>query len=171
MNRLLASAVLLLLLPGCALLGNSVKTEDFSTEDLTGVWMLTDVTAERLRIEHLALLADGRKCSVNLSFDAGEGLGELRSKGRWQLADDSIITTLDYSASAWLLEGDMLRQHIVSASASQLQLRWQSEALPQPGPVSTYQRASGVSAQSLCQLAGPREPAAMQAPVAGAVAE
>lgn len=166
-HRWLSCGLLLSLVSGCAMLG-TVKTEGFAREDVIGVWTLTHANAQRLRVEQLALLADGRKCSVNLSFEAGEGVAELRSQGRWRLTDDSIVTTLEYSASAWLLEGDVLRQQVVSASPSQLQLRWDSQEVSQPRPVSAYQRASGVSGEALCQLAGPRVPAGAQAPVADA---
>lgn len=155
---------LMTLLPGCALLSDSVKTEQFIAEDIVGVWMLSDASAEQLRIEQLAFLSDGRKCSVNLSFDAADGAGELRSKGRWRLSGDAIVTELEYSASAWLLKGDVLRQQIISSSPTQLQLRWDSEEPSQPRPVSDYRRVSGVSVEDLCRLAGPREQEAIQTP-------
>ena len=164
--RLVQVAALLLLMPGCALLGNSVKTQGFAAEDVIGVWRATDAQPQQLRVEHLAFLPDGRKCSVHLGFSPERGASELRSLGRWQLIDDVIVTQLEYSGSAWLMPGDVLRHRLISASTVGLQMEWDTDELSQPRVISSYQRASGVSADALCAMAGPREQAQQSVPAA-----
>lgn len=148
--RIFVFIVLSYLLISCA---NVTKKNDYSESQLIGVWSLKFYGKGRYWFSQLAFTLDGRKCVLSYEFDRNGNVSMDYYLNKYEIIDNVLLTTVDFSSSKYLPPGYVIKDRIDYLDENEFEV-----FMVQPtGEIpEKHQKLKGVDPESICNVVSAR---------------